>query len=306
MPRSPNGIYTLPVAAFVPGALIKSADDNSNLSDIASALTQSLATTGVSTMTGPLNAAAGTIGAPGYTFGSAAKTGFYLAGSNQIGWTANGSQGATLNADLSTTWAGAASFNGKVAGTMGTVPVGATMDYAGATAPTGWLLAFGQSLSTATYALLFAAIGYTYGGAGASFSAPDCRGRVTAGGDSMGGVAASRLTAAGSGIDAANISAAGGTETVTLTLAQLPTGLTSTVTQAITVASGSSVIQNGAGGSSPGGGTQSTVSLAGSSFGTLASSGNNTITVTSNNTNGTAHLNCQPTIVLNKIIYAGV
>lgn len=311
MPRSANGTYTLPVAAFVPGGLIKSADDNSNLSDIANALTQSLATTGVSSMTGPLNAASGTVGVPGYTFASAAKTGFYLAGANQIGWAANGSQGATLNSDLSTAWAGAATFNGKVTGTMGTVPIGASMDYAGTTAPAGWLLEFGQALSTSTYALLFAVIGYTYGGAGASFNAPDCRGRVIAAADNMGGVAAGRLTSAGSGIDAVNISAAGGGQNVTLTLSQLPTGITSSGT--VTVAPPAGIVPyenngvfNGLFQSATAGTSGSFIpaTTSGGWAATPTLSGSNTLT--SNNTGGTSHLNVQPTIVFNKIIYAGV
>jgi hypothetical protein len=114
MPRNTSGVYTLPVGAFSPLGLIKSADHNSNYSDIATALTQSLATTGVSTMSGPVKAAAGAVNAPGYTFGSALTTGFWLAGTNQIGWAANGVQGATFNADLSVTWAGAATWAGNV------------------------------------------------------------------------------------------------------------------------------------------------------------------------------------------------
>lgn len=47
MPRNTTtGVYTLPVAPFVPLAIIKSADVNSDFSDIASALTQSLALNG--------------------------------------------------------------------------------------------------------------------------------------------------------------------------------------------------------------------------------------------------------------------
>lgn len=110
MPRNSSGTYTLPTAAFVPGGLIKSADENSNFSDIATALSQSLATTGVSTMTGPIKAASGTLAAPSYAFNSATATGFYLAGANQIAWSSNGVQGATFNADSSITWIGPLSF----------------------------------------------------------------------------------------------------------------------------------------------------------------------------------------------------
>ena len=56
------------------------------------------------------------------------------------------------------------------------VPAGAIMAFAMNTAPTGWLAANGASVSTTTYATLFAAIGYTYGGSGGSFNLPDLRG----------------------------------------------------------------------------------------------------------------------------------
>jgi hypothetical protein len=114
MPRNSSGTYTLPIGAFAPLGLIKSADHNSNYSDIAIALTQSLATTGVSTMTGPVKAAVGAVGAPGYAFGADATTGFYLPGAGQIGWAALGIQAATFNSDKSVTWAGGATWGGNV------------------------------------------------------------------------------------------------------------------------------------------------------------------------------------------------
>ena len=45
-----------------------------------------------------------------------------------------------------------------------------------ASLPPGWLECAGQSLSTAAYPDTFSAIGYTYGGSGASFNLPDYRG----------------------------------------------------------------------------------------------------------------------------------
>lgn len=57
------------------------------------------------------------------------------------------------------------------------IPSGAIMAFAMNAAPTGWALANGASVSTTgTYAGLFAAIGYTYGGSGGSFNLPDLRG----------------------------------------------------------------------------------------------------------------------------------
>jgi len=64
------------------------------------------------------------------------------------------------------------------------------------TAPSGWLLCFGQAISRAGYSGLFAAIGTTFGvGDGTTtFNLPDYRGRVPLGKDNMGGVSANRVT----------------------------------------------------------------------------------------------------------------
>ena len=74
------------------------------------------------------------------------------------------------------------------------VPTGVLNPYAGATAPVGWLLCFGQSISRTTYATLFTAIGTTYGSvSGTTFNLPDMRGQVTAGLDNMGGTSRDRV-----------------------------------------------------------------------------------------------------------------
>lgn len=57
------------------------------------------------------------------------------------------------------------------------VPVGAEMLWPGDTAPAGWFEEDGTSKLVASYPVLFAEIGYKYGGAGASFNIPDPRGR---------------------------------------------------------------------------------------------------------------------------------
>lgn len=114
MPRNPSGIYSLPESSFVSGTVIRSAPVNNDLADIASALTQSLATTGVSTMTGPIKAASGSVTAPSYTFGSAQGTGFYLSNTNEFSWVANGVLAATFKSDLSVTWVGAHTFGANV------------------------------------------------------------------------------------------------------------------------------------------------------------------------------------------------
>ncbi len=62
-------------------------------------------------------------------------------------------------------------------------PAGAILAYAGASAPSNWLLCNGQAVSRVTYADLFAVIGTTYGvGDGSTtFNVPDMRGNVPAG-----------------------------------------------------------------------------------------------------------------------------
>jgi len=61
------------------------------------------------------------------------------------------------------------------------LPTGGVTQFAGATAPSGFLLCEGQSISTTTYADLFGVIGYTYGGSGASFLVPNLQNRVPVG-----------------------------------------------------------------------------------------------------------------------------
>jgi len=57
------------------------------------------------------------------------------------------------------------------------LPPGMVVPFAGTNIPTGWLPCNGASLSTSgTYARLFAAIGYAWGGSGSSFNLPDLRG----------------------------------------------------------------------------------------------------------------------------------
>jgi len=91
---------------------------------------------------------------------------------------------------------------------------GMLMPYAGSSAPSGWLLCYGQAISRTTYSDLFAAIGTTYGAGDTTttFNVPDLRGRSLFGQDNMGGSAASRLTTAGSGVDGTTLGASGGNQ----------------------------------------------------------------------------------------------
>ena len=106
----------------------------------------------------------------------------------------------------------------------GVTPVGAVVAYTGSSAPTGWLLCDGSTVSRTTYSGLFAVTSTTYGvGDGSStFALPDLRGRAPFGVDAMnnsvgtGGGAASRLTGA------STLGAVSGTETQTLSTRQMP------------------------------------------------------------------------------------
>lgn len=85
-------------------------------------------------------------------------------------------------------------------------PVGSLFQYAGSTAPAGWLLCQGQLLTISSYPSLFNVIGNVYGGNGVTqFALPDLRGRV----------------AIGSG-GSYSIGSTGGSETCTLTVNEMP------------------------------------------------------------------------------------
>lgn len=100
------------------------------------------------------------------------------------------------------------------------LPVGTILMNAAATAPTGWLLCYGQAVSRSTYANLFTALSTTYGvGDGSTtFNLPDLRGRAVAGMDNMGGSSANRVT----NVAADSVGGVMGTETHTLTTSEMP------------------------------------------------------------------------------------
>jgi microcystin-dependent protein len=185
------------------------------------------------------------------------------------------------------------------------VPLAAGMDYWAATAPnSSFAFPIGQAISRTTYAALFGLIGTTYGpGDGSTtFNLPDKVGRVSAMLD--GGSA--RISSTYFGGNPANLGASGGAESQALTLAQLPTGITSAnAAQAISVASaGSNIVQtpNFIGSNAVNGSGLPSIANTGSTVGQITSSGNNNITVTSNNTSGNPHRTVQPTIVCNYIL----
>lgn len=142
------------------------------------------------------------------------------------------------------------------------IPSGTVWDTARATAPAGWLLCDGTSYTTAAQPSLFAAIGYAFGGSGANFNVPDCRGRTTIG------------VGTGSGLTARVLGATGGEEMHLLSIAEMPSHLHGP---------GNLLLYSGTSGYSAGGGGLIT--------GNTAAAGG-----------GGTHNTMQPFIALNKII----
>lgn len=97
---------------------------------------------------------------------------------------------------------------------------GVVVPFAGTTAPTGWLLCYGQAVSRTTYANLFGVISTSFGvGDGSTtFNVPDLRGRAVIGLDNLGGSSANRVTAAA----ADSLGGAAGAETHTLSATEMP------------------------------------------------------------------------------------
>jgi microcystin-dependent protein len=90
-------------------------------------------------------------------------------------------------------------------------PAGSVMQYAGSSAPSGWLLADGTAVSRTTYAALYAVIGTTYGVGDNSttFNLPNLKGKVPVGRDSS-----------DTSFDV--LGETGGAKTHTLTTAEMP------------------------------------------------------------------------------------
>lgn len=305
MPRNASGTYTLPVSPFTPNTTIVSADVNSDFSDIATALTQSLATTGVSSMTGPLRLADGSAAAPSLTLASDTTTGWYKSASGS--WTYVGAGTAVMTlAAAGGTITNLTVTNLTVTGSFVVASariIGEIIEYGGAAAPSLWLLCYGQAISRTTYPSLFSTIGTTFGvGDGlTTFNAPDYRGRVGVGKDDMGGIAASRITAAGCGITGTTLGAVGGEQTHVLITTELSQH-THAVVDPTHTHSNSGFVGSSTNVFSPAGAT--TVPSGPVANPNTGASGTG-ISI-SNQGTSTAHNNVQPTLIINKIIYAGV
>lgn len=179
-----------------------------------------------------------------------------------------------------------------------TVPVGAVLDFAGDTAPAGYLLCDGSTVSRTTYARLFAAISDKWGAGDGSttFKLPDFRGRVLLG------------SGTGSGLTARSLAATGGAETHQLSSAEMPSHTHTQNSHNHTIndpghnhgvrGTGAQII---GGGSGIGVNTASPVNQTTESNTTGIT--NSAATATNNNTGGDGyHNNMQPFAVTHKII----
>ena len=166
------------------------------------------------------------------------------------------------------------------------MPTASIMPYAGSSAPTGYLLCDGAAISRSTYSTLFGILSTTYGAGDSSttFNIPDLRGRVIAGQDDMGGASANRLTGQTDGVNGDTLGGSGGTETHTLSTAQMPSH-----THGVNTGTGNNS-QVGVAGNAPKGTDLSTPTVASYSNGATSTGG------------GGAHNNVQPTFILNYII----
>lgn len=221
-----------------------------------------------------------------------------------------------------------ASSGGGGGGTVDPTTIAATGDLKaayGTSVLSGWVRANGRTIGSATSGATELASATTQslfvylwgadpslavsGGRGVSGAAdfaanktialPDWRGRTIAGLDDMGNSAAGLLTSTYFGTSAIVLGATGGGESLQLTLGQLPTGITSSGSNSITVASARTYPATSSFLDSINNGTSSAVLFwrpnVNAATENISSSGTNSIAVTSNNTGANAHRTVQPT-----------
>jgi microcystin-dependent protein len=297
MPRNGSGTYSLPQPAFVAGTVISSSAVNSDLSDIASALTGSLPRDGQAGMTGQFKLADGSTVAPSLTFLNELTTGFNRPGAGLIGVDILGVQ---VGQFTSSGWSGNV-LNG--------IPVGSIIPFASGTIPSLWYMCFGQLVSRTTFATLFSVIGTTYGaGDGVTtFALPDLRGSTIFGLDNMGGSAANHLTSTYYAASSTTLGTRGGAQSHTMTSGELVSHFHAAAmadpghAHSYTLATGAYT--------AAGGGSSVAVDLSTSTTGSATTGVHITSSNGSGNTSSTGSTTAftlvNPALVMNYIIFAG-
>jgi microcystin-dependent protein len=170
----------------------------------------------------------------------------------------------------------------QVLSDIAATPPAAIVPYAGLTAPTGWLLCDGSTVSQTTFANLYAVVGTTYntgGEPGGDFRLPDLRGRIPLGLDNMGGASAGVVTDAQADILGGTL----GAEDHTLVTGELPLHSHQYDDQYIAVSTGGAEVGPSV--------TNATSTFVEETGRTTTSTGG-----------GGAHANVQPVIAMNYII----
>ena len=321
MARNASGVHSLP-NSIASGDAVSASPVQANFSDLSAEITASLPRDGSVGMSAPLQHASGSAAAPAATFSADTNTGFYRVGADDLGVAAGGVKVGGYDADGPYDKAGL---------TIVGLPTGlGPLPWSADTAPAGWVRCNGRTIGSATsgaseranadcealflhlWQHVATGVLSVASGAGASAAADwaanktltlfDTRDRAVAGTGDMGNSAAGRLGTVHT--TSTTIGSAAGTETHTLTEAQLPAHthdkgtLTVTTTGTSTVAT----VQRG--------NTQTVVDIGISNAVPLFNQGS--ITVNSTGTvnggatgsigSGTAHSNLQPTIVFPMII----
>jgi microcystin-dependent protein len=177
-------------------------------------------------------------------------------------------------------------------------PPGIVSPFAGSEAPFGYLLCDGSAVSRTTYSGLFTAISTAYGvGNGSTtFNLPDLRGRTIAGLDNIGGTDAGRLSLANT------LGTTAGTQTHTLTSAEMPSHTHTQNAHGHTLGGGQSFGMSF--GPNAGGFATFGIALAFVNSSTYQGpyAAMDTTATNQNTGGGGAHNNMQPTMLLNYII----
>ncbi|MDF0495372.1 phage tail protein [Bradyrhizobium yuanmingense] len=296
MPSDANGVYSLPGGYLaITGETIQASQHNPPLEDLAAAMSQRLMRSGAAPMTGPHKIVDGSAGSPAIQFANASSTGFFKT-ANGFAVSVDGTQVVefTSNGILKN-----ARFIGEI------------FDWTGTTAPALCVLPYGQTLSRTTYADLWAfaqteiAAGNTFynnGNGTTTFGIGDCRGRVRASRDNMGGSAAGRLTDASSGFGDV-IGESGGAQTKALATENLPP-----YTPSGTNSGGAASLQFTTRSDMPGGGSSTAVTNIVSTGGSVLVNANvtqPTFTGTAQGGTSTPFSVVQPTIIMNCALFAG-
>ncbi len=305
MPRT-GPVYTLPEAAFVANTPIVAATMNSQLDDIATALTNSLARNGDGGMTAVLP-----LDNDGFTYLTDPNTGIHRTGADEQSIECGGVDVVAIDASGVRLAGTLEVFGGPI--TVDGNPllmIGEMKIWPSETVPALWQLCRGQALNRVgfpdlwTFAAAEIAAGnllFTNGNGTTTFTVPDMQGYVPAGSDTTGLILSNPIMVP----NGSTVGAVGGAQDITLDTTMIPSH-THTGTTGTESATHTHDYSRGTAGAAKPNGAGTTPFDANTTVATGAESATHTHSFTSNATGGgAAHHNVQPTKIVNYIIYAG-